>query len=171
MIRAALAAVAASLVCAPAATAHIVVSPARATAGATIRLVFEAPNERDDAQIVSVRVVVPEAFRLSRAEAPPQWRAVRRGSTVDWSGALIAANATQRFALVGRIERTARFHAFERFSDGEVATYETEVVVPGAGSSRAGLLLVAVAAAGAVLTAFGAGLAFWLRRSSTLQDS
>jgi hypothetical protein len=170
LIRALATAAAAALVCVPAAAAHISVTPARAAAGATVRLVFDTPNEREDVQVVAVRLEVPAAFRIARAESPPQWRAVRRGATVEWSGGLIAPEETQRFAIAGRIERTATFRASERFSDGGVARYEPRVVVPGADSSGPGTLVVLVAVVGAALAAFGAGLAFWLR-GATLQDS
>jgi hypothetical protein len=170
VIRGILAAAPLALALAPAATARIVVSPTRASSGQSIRLVFEAPNERDDAQVVSVRVLVPDTFRVERAESPPQWRAVRRGRSVEWSGGLIPPGATQRFALAGTIERTASFRATERFSDGDVANYEPRVVVPGSASSRIGPLLLGIAVGGALLAAVGAGLALRLRRGAKLQE-
>ncbi|MGH2746095.1 MAG: YcnI family protein [Thermoleophilaceae bacterium] len=71
----ALASVAAALVLAPAAGAHVTLQPPEAPAGGFTRLDVRVPNERDNANTTKVEVQLPPGFLSVSHEPVPGWDA------------------------------------------------------------------------------------------------
>jgi uncharacterized protein YcnI len=102
LIVAAVAALAALVVLAPAAAAHVTVTPGEATRGGFATLGFQVPNERDDAGTVRLEVAFPEDHPLAFVSVRPQ-----PGWTIDVETAELAepvdAEGTEMTEAVSRI--------------------------------------------------------------------
>jgi hypothetical protein len=129
----------------PSASAHVSVSPGRATAGSEATLTFSVPNEtftaHADSRIDRVIVVAPRNAKISQAQAKPGWIAVVRGHTAIWRSGSIPYREYDTFGLVVEVpEGKGRlvFHVSERFAvpPGRVDEFPVPFEV-GAASERA----------------------------------
>jgi len=157
---AALAAMSAS----PSASAHISVSPGRATAGSEATLTFSVPNEtftaRARSRIDRVVVVAPRSVKIGQAQAKPGWTGLVRGRTVIWHGGSIPYGEYDTFGLVVEVpELKGRlvFQASEHFAipQGRVEEFPVPLEVGTAaggardtsGTAEAALAIAAATAA------------------------
>ena len=95
--------VAAALVLAPSAWAHLSVTPTKVPAGRLVDLTFSAPNADDAAGIDRVTVTPPPGFALDDAEAKPGWTQSRAGGSVTWTGGNIPLREYATFGLRGTV--------------------------------------------------------------------
>ncbi|WP_369251972.1 YcnI family copper-binding membrane protein [Geodermatophilus amargosae] len=144
VLTAVLTALAASVVVATGASAHVTVSSADATAGGYGKLTFRVPNESDTASTVSLRISIPEeeAMASLRAQPVPGWTITTTSARLDEpmdshgqeitsyvsvvefraeAGGGIAPGQFQEFALSGGPfpdAETLSFPAVQTYSDG-----------------------------------------------------
>jgi periplasmic copper chaperone A len=113
----------AALLLAPAAFAHVELSPDRAAAGSTTRLTVTVPSELPNAATVGLTMKLPTGLRVV-AVAKHGWKLVRHGAIVSWSGGSIAAGRTDHFTLRAQLPRRVgavlRFPALQTYSNGDV---------------------------------------------------
>lgn len=164
----------AALLLAPAAGAHVSISPAVVRAGSEVDLVFSVPNDASPGGIVRVSIGAPRDFAIDDAEAKPAWRQTRAGQAVTWSGTRsIPKGQFARFALRGAVPRnpeTILFNVLVGARGGKTTTYRVALAVRrhesrDAGARTLGKLGLGVGI-GAALLAIVAGfvaLYAWLR--------
>jgi uncharacterized protein YcnI len=127
-VRRALATLAAFLVLAPAASAHVTVIPAAARPGETRTLTLRVLNERADANTVGVQVFIPAGTRFE-AKPRARWTTATKPGEVDWTaetGESIGGETAKDFQLtVGPLPRTERLvlKVLQRYSDGEIVRW------------------------------------------------
>jgi uncharacterized protein YcnI len=122
------AAAVAALALAPAALAHVEVTPARVAAGSTTRLTISVPSELPGAATVGLTVKLPARLRVLAFEPKRGWKRVLRveegARIVSWSGGRIAPGRTSLFVLRARLPRRAglalAFPALQTYSNGDV---------------------------------------------------
>lgn len=161
---------AAALVLAPAAAAHVVVSPERIDPGSDARVVFSVPNDEAKA-ITRVAIGLPPDFDLGESEVKGGWRTMTNARTVGWEGGRIMPGQFAEFVVHVRAPETterAVFTVLVSLANGRTVTYQPTVDVAKAPAPRdegartlaeAALIIAAVA----VLLALGGGfLALWL---------
>lgn len=140
---------------ATAADAHVEITPARAAAGSTPRVVFEVPNEVVSAATRTIEVYLPDSTPVPTATpvAVPGWTARvltatlatpleyqgrrydSRVTRVTWTatGQGLTGSASGRFPVaLGPLPATDRlvFKVLQRYSDGQVARW---IEVPAGG--------------------------------------
>ncbi|MGZ4389284.1 MAG: DUF1775 domain-containing protein [Gaiellaceae bacterium] len=160
----------AALVLAPAASAHVVVSPERIDPGSDARIVFSVPNEESNA-ITRVAIGLPPDFELGESEVKAGWQTMTNARTVGWEGGRIMPGQFAEFVIHVRAPETtehAVFSVLVSLTNGRTVTYQPTVDVAKAPAPRdegartlaeAALILAAVA----VLLGLGGGfLALWL---------
>ena len=159
-----------ALAVAPAAGAHVTMSPARIDPGSEARLVFTVPDE-EKVPITRVAIGLPPDFRLGQAEVAQGWSIETSPRTVSWSGSEIAPGRLVQFALTVDAPKTterAVFQALVSLKDGQTLTYKPSLMVetaPQPHDAGARTLATAALIVGGVGVAFGlAGsfLALWL---------
>lgn len=143
--RALLPAVAAALLLAPAASAHVTVNPDEAAAGSFARFAVRVPNERPNAATVEVRMRLPEGLFFVSFQPKPGWRRTirmeelaqpaevfgeeitERVAEVTWTGGRIEPGEFDEFGLSARVpeEEGAElvFPSTQRYSNGEVVRW------------------------------------------------
>ena len=160
------------------ASAHVSVSPGRATAGSEATLTFSVPNETFTAhagsRIDRVVVVAPRSVKIGQAQAKPGWSALVRRRTAIWRGGSIPYGEYDTFGLVVEVpERRGRlvFHASEHFAfpRGHVEEFPVPLEVTAVQGARdstgtaEAALAIATATAGLLLGAIVfLGLRRWL---------
>lgn len=162
--------VAAALVAAAPAGAHVVVVPAALADGATTRVELDVPNERAE-PMTALTVELPAGLAVERAEAPSGWLAQTEERRVTWSGGSLEPGAAARFPVEIRTDRPAgqvTLVASQRYPDGASVRWDAPVtVLPATGddapSSHLGWAIGA-AALGLLLVAGSLGLVHRLRR-------
>ena len=146
---------------APAAAAHVTISPPFAEIGEPVRIVFETPNERAPRATTSLELVAPPGVDLAAADAPAGWTLDLDGSTARWSGGRIENEDVVSFPLQVTARRSpgnAVFDARQRYDDGAVVRWEaTLAVVPAATEDDPDQQLGRALVAGAVGIAVLAG--------------
>ncbi|HEY6962087.1 MAG TPA: hypothetical protein VI408_09395 [Gaiellaceae bacterium] len=156
-----------TLALAPAAYAHLSVSPAQVKPGQAVDLVFGAPNEDDAFGISRVTLRPPAGFDLDDAEAKPGWTQARSADAITWSGGNIPKGQYATFGIRGTApDKTGTIVFNVRVGDaaGRGLTYRVGLDVVGSGHDVATpALIVALAAAVLALIAFFVGLYVWLR--------
>lgn len=160
----------AALVLAPAAAAHVVVTPERIDPGSDARLVFSVPDD-ESAAITRVAIGLPPDFELGESEVKGGWKTMTNARTVAWESGRIMPGQFAEFVLHVRTPATterAVFPVLVSLANGRTVTYQPTVDVAKAQAPRdegartlaeVALILAAVA----VLLALGGGfLALWL---------
>jgi periplasmic copper chaperone A len=140
-----IAALAASLVIAPAAVAHVTLNPPEWEAGGFARFAVRVPNERDNADTTKVSVKFPEQVLSASFQPVEGWKrtvkmveldepidvegeqVTERIDTVTWSGGRIRPGEFQEFGLSFRTPEEAgtdlSFPAVQTYSNGEVVRW------------------------------------------------
>jgi uncharacterized protein YcnI len=109
---------------APAADAHVTITPATARPGQTVTLSFQVLNERSDARTVGIDIFVPPGLHATGSDRAGWTRADRPREfswTADSAGAAIGGSSAKDFELrVGPLPRSSLvvFKALQHYSDG-----------------------------------------------------
>jgi uncharacterized protein YcnI len=156
----------------PPASAHVSVSPGRATPGSETTLTFSVPNEtvteQEASRIDRVVIVAPESVKIGHARTKPGWAALVQGRSATWRGGSIRTGKHETFGLVVELpERKGSivFHASEHFAfpRGRVEQFAVPLDVESAArGSAAGVVFAAVTAAVLLAAVFFLGLRRWL---------
>lgn len=113
-----------ALVLAPAAFAHVEVSPDRVAAGSTAVLTISVPSELRHAATIGLTVKLPAGVHAIAFTPKFGWTVGRSGSIVTWSGGRIAAGRTDRFTFRARVPprpgTVLRFPALQTYSNGRI---------------------------------------------------
>ena len=157
--------VAAALVLAAPAGAHLSINPDTVRTGALVDLVFSVPNAADPSGIDQVTISAPVNFVLDDGEAVPGWTQSRSGQTLTWKGGNIPLRQYGRFGIRGTAPPQAGTVLFnvlvsDRVGIGVVAHAQRD---NGARSLGKAALIVAVIGAGLALVALFVALYVWLR--------
>jgi uncharacterized protein YcnI len=134
-----LGAVAAALVVAAPARAHVFPSPSYVPGGVRATVTFWVPNERGVA-MSALTLTVPDGFRIVEARPADGWTARISGTTATWSGDRLPGRATANVTV--ELESPAEpgsvsLLAEERYPDGEVVRWPVSLtVVPGEDASQ-----------------------------------
>lgn len=117
-------ALAATLLPAAAASAHVTVDPPGAAAGQLVQLTFTVPNEQPDQATTGLDVALPKGFLLEAAQTVPGWTTTvdtapdKTPIAVHWTGGKSAPKTYVTFGLRGRMPSggsTAVFPAVQRY--------------------------------------------------------
>jgi len=121
------------LLAAPAASAHVEVSPQRAPAGDEARLTFEAENERTDAGTRALVIQMPPGVTSVKALSVRGWRSSVRGegggrvTLTAPAGRELTGEQHGRFRLLVGLPRregaTLAFKVLQRYDDGQVVRW------------------------------------------------
>ena len=131
MKRAMLIVVAAALVAAPAAAAHVTVTPARVPADSVGLFELRVPNEEAAANTTTISVRLPQGLRSLSVRAKSGWRRTvtrvnKRIATVTWRGVIRPGQAAG-FRMSARVPdapgRQLVFATVQRYSNGVVARW------------------------------------------------
>jgi uncharacterized protein YcnI len=165
-----------ALLVAPAAAAHVTLSPSFVEAGVGSTVLFEAPNERDGRATTSLRIEAPPGVELGVVAAPTGWKLALDDNVATWTGGRIEGAGVVSFPL----EITARtepgnetFRAVQLYDDGESVRWEAALtVVPATGADApAQQLGRGVAAGGVGLAVIAISLlVVWRLRRRSLQE-
>jgi periplasmic copper chaperone A len=139
------AAMAAALVLAPAAPAHVTLNPREWEAGGFARFALRVPNERDAAATTRVTVKFPEQILSASFQPIDGWRrevkmveldepievegeqVAERIDTVTWSGGRIEPGEFEEFGVSFQVPEEPgselAFPAVQRYSNGEVVRW------------------------------------------------
>lgn len=144
MIRSLGVCLAAVLLLAPAAAAHVTIQPEEVESGGFTRVDVRVPNERDNASTTKVVVEMPPGFIFASSEPVPGWKTdikmrkldkpvkafgeeyTEEVGTITFSGGEIGPQQFQDFGLsVGVPEGTSplTFKAVQTYSNGEVVRW------------------------------------------------
>jgi hypothetical protein len=90
-----------ALLVAPAALAHVTVTPAFLASGESGTLRFEAPNELEDEPMTGLVLRLPAGLRVEPSDQPRTtgWELEAAGGRATWSGGSLPPLATQVFEL------------------------------------------------------------------------
>ena len=165
-----------ALLLAPAAAAHVTLSPAFVEAGVGSTIRFDTPNEREGHVTTALRLEAPAGVELDAVAAPPGWQLAVDDGVATWTGGRIEGTDVVSFPL----EVTARtepgnqsFRAVQRYDDGESVHWDAALtVVPATGDDAPSQQLGRAVAAGAVGLAVIAIslLIVWRIRRRSLQE-
>jgi uncharacterized protein YcnI len=144
-IRTFLCAVAAALAFASVATAHVTLNPNEWEAGGFARFAVRVPNERDNADTISITLRFPQSIISASFQPMPGWRRTiemepldepveeegeqitEHIASVTWSGGRIAPGEFEEFGVSFRVPETPGedlvFPAIQRYSNGEVVRW------------------------------------------------
>lgn len=173
--------IAALVVLAVPALAHVTVRTDDPSAGGFAVYTVRVPNERDDAATVKVQVQMPEGFEASRYQPHPGWTLTLADGVLVAEGGEIGPGQFDEFRFQARNPEEPtelRFPALQTYDDGEVVEWigepdadEPAAVVkivaeedPRADAAAASPMVVAALALGA-LGALAGGAALWRSRS------
>jgi uncharacterized protein YcnI len=169
----------ATLVFAASASAHAVVSPPIAEAGASQQFTLAVPTEKEGATTTKVELTVPDGVAIDSFDPSPGWtRQVQaQGSgeeavvnKVTWSGGRVPTeeDATFRFLADVSSSATYTFGVRQTYSDGSVVEWSgpegSDTPAPtvkgvdslgGGGSSTLDVVAIALAAVALVLAGVG----------------
>jgi hypothetical protein len=152
--------------------AHVTVTPPFVPAGDTATLSLTGPNERSE-PMTGFAVTVTGEFRIVHAHPASGWDSSVQGSTATWTGGRVesGAESTFKFELEAPAEPgTGQLEAVQRYSDGDVVTWDVGLTVtpePGASSQNLGWALVTAVIGVTVIVAVGVAV---LRRTRSLQE-
>jgi uncharacterized protein YcnI len=144
-IRAFLSAVAAALLFASAAAAHVTLNPNEWEAGGFARFAVRVPNERDKADTFEVTVRFPQSIISAGFQPKPGWKRsiemepldepveeegeqiTEHIASVTWSGGKLAPGEFEEFGVSFRVPETPGedlvFPAIQTYSNGEVVRW------------------------------------------------
>ena len=168
-----------ALAVAPAAAAHVTVSPTQAEPERAALLTFSVPNERPDTVVTGLVVSMPPAVTVLEIQAKAGWQESIGGRTVSWHGGRIPPRRfdtfTVRAAMPAR-SGTVVFSSLEIYANGHNPTWRPAVEVTptrvavdakgrdsGARTLGKAALFVAIAAAALAVGAGFLALWTWLR--------
>jgi hypothetical protein len=164
---------AAALVFAAPAAAHLSVNPDQVHTGALVDLVFSVPNAAAPAGIDQVTIEAPAGFVLDDGEAITGWTQSRTGQNLTWTGGTIPLRQYARFGIRGTAPVEPGSVLFTvRVADGAGVSTTYRIALQavdhgprdnGARSLGEAALVVAVVGAGLALAALFAALYVWLR--------
>jgi hypothetical protein len=162
-----------ALVFAPAAGAHLSVSPSSLEANELADLTFSVPNEDDAIGVDHVTLGIPAGFDLDDAEAKAGWTQSRTAGSVTWTGGRIPKGEYATFGIRGTAPANATTLTFNvRVGDrtGKTISYASPLAVVGHGVQDSGArslgtaaLIAAIAAGALALGALFLALYLWLR--------
>ncbi len=162
-----------ALTLAPAASAHLSLTPKATIVGTDVDVVFAVPNEDDPNGVVRVTIGAPREFELDDAEAKPGWTQTRSGQAITWSGSRIPEHQFATFTVRGTAPETpgtVLFNVLVGSQKGETTTYRVGLTVnahpsrdTGARTLGKAALFIALGAAGVALAAGFLALYVWLR--------
>jgi uncharacterized protein YcnI len=166
----------AALVLAPAARAHVTLSPAFVEAGVPSTVAFATPNERKGHATTSLRIEAPPGVELRAERPPPGWSLSVSDRFATWTGGRIENTDVVSFAL-GVTARTRAgtetFRAVQGYDDDEVVRWDAPLtVVPASADAAPSEQPRRAILAGAVgLLVIGVSLFFlWRARRGPLQE-
>src|SRR5947208_11643745 len=114
-------AVAAAFVAAPAAVAHVEVTPESVPADSDAELTFNAPNEKD-IPFVKLSIQLPAGLDEVTYEPMPGWQTTRTQRTLTWSGGRVAPGQFQEFKIIAHVPnkpgQVLVLPAVQTYSDG-----------------------------------------------------
>jgi uncharacterized protein YcnI len=115
---------AAALIVAPAAAAHVTINPNAVQADSFARFDLRVPNERENASTTKVAVKLPKGLVEVSFQPKPGWKRSVAMGTVTWQGGTIAPGEFDEFGLSAKVpnEPGAKltFPAVQTYSNGEV---------------------------------------------------
>ena len=140
-----LTAVAAALLGAPAASAHVTINPSKVPADSFARFDIRVPNEQEDADTTKVTVKLPEGLVFTSFQPKPGWTrtvttaklaqpvtsddgtVTERIATVTWSGGKIGPGEFDEFGFSAKVPDSVGqvlvFPAVQTYSNGDVARW------------------------------------------------
>ncbi len=110
---------------APAAFAHVTLTPRRVAPGTPRLLRFTVPDERQ-VDAVGLTIRFPAAIAVRQVEAKPGWSVVVAAAEAAWHGGRIHFRTFETFTVSASIPpstRPFRLIATERYANGAVDTY------------------------------------------------
>jgi uncharacterized protein YcnI len=164
-----------SLVAAPAAFGHAIVSPPVFEKGVDQVFTLAVPTEKEDLTTTKVQLTVPEGFSIDSFEAVDGWdRQVQtsgsgenaRVQSVTWSGGAVKTDDDAIFRFVGAAESSGSvtFQVRQTYSDGSVVEWsgdpgsdtpapqiEAKSSLGGGGSDTLSIIALVVGGIGVVL--------------------
>jgi len=172
-----------ALALAPAAAAHVTVSPTQAEPERAALLTFSVPNERPDTVVTGLVVSMPPAVTVLQIQAKAGWQESIGARTVSWRGGRIPPRRFDTFtirAAMPATEGTVVFRSLQIYADGHNPTWRPAVQVDaarpavdakgrdsGARTLGKAALFVAIAAAALAVGAGFLALWTWLRGTGT----
>jgi uncharacterized protein YcnI len=166
-------ALALALVLAPAAGAHLSLTPKAVLVGNDVDVVFAVPNEDDPNGVVRVTIGAPREFEVDDGEAKPGWTQTRAGQAITWSGGRIPEHQFATFVVRGTAPEqpgAVLFNVLVGSQKGKTTTYRVALAVNAHSSQDTGArtlgkaaLFIALAAGGIALAAGFLALYVWLR--------
>lgn len=157
-----------AVVLAPAASAHVMVSPLDVEAGSTARLTFRVPNEHPAEAIDSVSVTLLGGARVVRLAHEPGWIASSAGTTIGWRNGRIHPGESREFEIDVRFpdrRGTVGFSVLEGFAtadnDTELLRATVRLREPRSGFPR--LVAAAIVAGALAVAGLFVLLGRWLR--------
>jgi hypothetical protein len=164
---------AAALIIAAPAGAHLSINPDTVHTGALVDLVFSVPNAADPTGIDRVTIAAPAGFVLDDGETVAGWTQSRSGQTLTWKNGNIPLRQYARFGIRGTAPAqagTVLFNVLVADRTGTSITYRVGIQVVahgpqdnGARSLGKAALIVALVGAGLALAATFVALYVWLR--------
>jgi uncharacterized protein YcnI len=144
-IRTFLSAVAAALLFASVAAAHVTLNPDEWEAGGFARFAVRVPNERENADTIEITVRFPQSIISASFQPMPGWKRsiemepldqpveeegeqiTEHIASVTWSGGRIAPGEFEEFGISFRVPETPGedlvFPSIQRYSNGEVVRW------------------------------------------------
>lgn len=122
--------VAALMLFAAVASAHVTVAPAESSTGAWETYTLKVPSEKDIAT-VQVDLRIPEGAEFKQYEATPGWNVTIEGNKVSWTatGEGIQAGQFQRFYFTAKNPDAAgdiAWNAYQHYADGSLVQWSGE---------------------------------------------
>jgi uncharacterized protein YcnI len=122
--------VAALMLFAAVASAHVTVAPAESSTGAWETYTLKVPSEKDIAT-VQVDLRIPEGAEFKQYEATPGWNVTIEGNKVSWTatGEGIQAGQFQRFYFTAKNPDAAgdiSWNAYQHYADGSLVQWSGE---------------------------------------------
>lgn len=120
------------------AAAHVVVSPGEVGVGKRQVFSVGVPNESETAQVVSVRLVIPDELESLRPNVKPGWNVeVKKTGTgedskvteIIWSGGSVPVDQRDEFLFQAKAPAKTtelNWKAYETYSDGTVVAWDQE---------------------------------------------
>ena len=105
--------------------AHVEITPAEVSLGATRQLTVEAAGEKD-VSATKVRIEVPQGFTVTNVSSPSGWQGSLEGGSIVWSGGEIAPDRATEFTFEAQAPQQAgRFawNGFVTYQDGSVVEW------------------------------------------------
>ena len=174
MPRPALAAViAASLVLATPAGAHVGATPPFLAAGSSDTVHLDVPNERKE-PMTGFTVTVPDGFEIVHAHPAEGWDQSFDYSSATWTGGTVVAGASADYGIelqAPSIPVFVEFKVVQRYDNGDVVRWPVAfTVTPATESDSRDLALVTVIVLAVLLVVAAIAAVAWRRRSRSLQE-